>query len=498
MDRLMWPSWWETTSKVARTVGFEPTVHPMLSVIIYPFADMRRFLDDADICLRPTWPIPLSNEFVRSFGGVQDRLRGGAAGWAGDSRVCDASGVLSFDRSPRLLMDSGREAPARCAFRRLFADGSALAKVEIGLAVGEPLHGEDLRVASMLETQVIVRTHPELTVTTLGRCGDELATMYARASSRSRAPSRFVRVGRPCVVVETADHVSPRAAIESRKLTRSGLSVTYQWVAGGAQPIPAWRIGYRADARRRLGRDLRVCLTRLYAEREVAAMVLSLIAQKALMPKPRGEASQRLQRYLLDTLRVIRMLSSQQEELSGARGLGELSYSTMFAGDLDALVNTLETALENFDCRKNITHDVIKAVSRGALVNLGDIIMGNQISIGGDAIVNIDSSLENVRQMIAKSSLDDDSQSVLSDLIASLRRELANAHEADRAKVQLLVRRVEEVAAEAAKPPAQRDSSLMQITAKGMLDAAAALAGVLPTAFKIVTSIAQFASGLVG
>ena len=205
----------------------------MLSVIIYPLADVRRFVDDVDACLRPTWPIPLTNEFVRGFGGVQDRLRGGAAGWAGDARVCDASGALSFDRSPRLRMESGREVPARCAFRRLFADGSALAKVEIGLAVSGVYHGEGPRVASLLDTQVIVRTHPEVTVTTLGRCGDDLSAVYARASSRSRTTSRFIRVGRPCVVVEAADRVSPTTAIESRKLARSGLSVTYQWAVGG-------------------------------------------------------------------------------------------------------------------------------------------------------------------------------------------------------------------------------------------------------------------------
>src|SRR5579871_800218 len=107
----------------------------MLFTMQFPFADCRRFAPGPTGLIRhPSWPSPLVKEFVRSFGGVRERLSGGVAFW-GENYVCDAHGAIGFKNSiPPFTASDGTKIPLEVAFRRLYCDGLAVGKFEVGLA----------------------------------------------------------------------------------------------------------------------------------------------------------------------------------------------------------------------------------------------------------------------------------------------------------------------------------------------------------------------------
>jgi hypothetical protein len=111
----------------------------MLAVIQFPFTDVRRFLDvDTGRLDKPAWPMAKAgSDFVRSFGIIQRRLRGGIMEWPGEEVYCKAPRALRFNQPVltfRLPSNPRINLTRLCAFRRLLADGYAVARYELGFA----------------------------------------------------------------------------------------------------------------------------------------------------------------------------------------------------------------------------------------------------------------------------------------------------------------------------------------------------------------------------
>jgi hypothetical protein len=70
----------------------------MLVCLQHPLADSRKFVNGYTGQLsRPGWPSPTPGiEFVRSFGGIQRRKRGGVLDWIGENAICEADGANSI------------------------------------------------------------------------------------------------------------------------------------------------------------------------------------------------------------------------------------------------------------------------------------------------------------------------------------------------------------------------------------------------------------------
>ena len=128
----------------------------MLISIQYPIADLRPFVEsEGGRLTRPGWPwVTPGEDFVRAFGGVQKRYRGGLPGWVGEGVHCIAAKSIRFQpgephffnlQDTELGLDA--KVPVRVAFRRLYADGLAVVKVELGFSLPErltPLLSENL------------------------------------------------------------------------------------------------------------------------------------------------------------------------------------------------------------------------------------------------------------------------------------------------------------------------------------------------------------------
>ncbi|WP_346796700.1 hypothetical protein R5M92_14630 [Halomonas sp. Bachu 37] len=108
----------------------------MLISIAFPIVDVRDFVCGAPGRLRtPNWPDahPPEQKFVRAFGPIRRRPKGGAKE-IGEGNVCDAYGSVRFPRFPEVDIDENNQIRFSPRFRRLFFDGRCVAKLEVGLA----------------------------------------------------------------------------------------------------------------------------------------------------------------------------------------------------------------------------------------------------------------------------------------------------------------------------------------------------------------------------
>src|SRR5437899_3302077 len=92
-----------------------------------PLVDARLFVPtDTNRLTSPTWPLPkVGKEFVRAFGQVAKRPRGGVERWSGESNYCRAARALRFSPSLRTQRIGLKDKPAQpwCVYRRFFTDG---------------------------------------------------------------------------------------------------------------------------------------------------------------------------------------------------------------------------------------------------------------------------------------------------------------------------------------------------------------------------------------
>ena len=176
----------------------------MLLSLLFPFADSRRFLADAAVLASPNWPLPqVDTEFVRFFGPIRRREGGGLDTWVGENEVCRADRALQFVTSPS-YQDSQNahiRLTLRCAYRRLFFEGDALGKFEIGLAIKSRAVFQldaapfERFLQHTLNAPVRVRDTPSPTYK-LREAGKPIAQLYSAATA-AKAVSPHVTMPQP-------------------------------------------------------------------------------------------------------------------------------------------------------------------------------------------------------------------------------------------------------------------------------------------------------------
>jgi hypothetical protein len=131
------------------------------------------------------------------------------------------------------------------------------------------------------------------------------------------------------------------------------------------------------------------------------------------------------------------------------------------------------------------------------LLVLGDVTMGHKIQAGDNAIINVDSALHNVTQSIqVGKSLTKGQKSSLSKLMKRLSKELSKIKTSHETEVEVIAGRMQEVANQVAQPAEKRKDSLLQLSGKGLVDAAKTVAQVAPFALSTAKEIATFIANL--
>lgn len=303
----------------------------MLVAYQLPLADSRPFLDgDTHRLARPTWPRPrLDESYIRSFGGVKKRLKGGAGDGLGESAYCRAARAVRFLPTLEGFPEPDRPLAKAfsCAFRRFLSDGRAVSRFEMGLREGpgcrrlSGLGPADcsrlIRIVLSLPVRVPTGGDTEVKCE-LVDFAKPLAAHYLRSTTARIAgqpqPTEpwWISPGPPLLVVEyNQDEILglPPYCLrvpgtESWEFEFHHLSFQYK-----GRLIGVWFLGWKPGAVSQTALDtirrLRIHLFRLHAERECLQQVLWAIAEKRIKITARTDASDALQRYLDESIKLL-------------------------------------------------------------------------------------------------------------------------------------------------------------------------------------------------
>jgi hypothetical protein len=288
----------------------------MLLTLQVPLADLRPFVSTPTGRLtKPHWLNPvIGEEFVRGVGPVCARRRGGIRPWPGEDNYVDASSLVRF-RVPlaTLAGESGHRAlrSFQPVFRRLFSNGEAVTRYELGLAnLKREKIGRNATIClrrELLGLNVMVPEGPAITsVHELLRVGPALAraVMVATTAQEATPDAWWLTASRPVLLVECADWERPEVGVfHGKSIPTSALALrdidVYFGAASWAYDFDAWIVSHAPGANRDDRRKLRLHLVRLHAERETLKVVLRALADGRLANDREDPAFGRLEGYLL-------------------------------------------------------------------------------------------------------------------------------------------------------------------------------------------------------
>lgn len=332
----------------------------MFAAIQIPLADLRPFLSaETARLVIPGWPNPqVDVEFVRAFGAVRERRHGGLSPWVGEGYYANAARALrfppGFGRWP--LIGKANTARLQCVFRRYFSDGGAVARVEVGFGPrNEELEPEALDGPGLIELiagclAVPVRVPMpggERAAAELIGAGRPIAKHLLRSTTINaggKPEGWWLRALRPTAIVvyRSGEVLDLPQTVTTVPLQPGGPSIHHTVLARGGISVPVWLIPWEQTANPDEMRRIRLHLFRLHAEREVLKWTLSAAAQGRLASAGDIEPWNRLQRYLNDTIRLLRRDSGYgietSEDLKSALRLGDL----MNPGDRESLLAQFE------------------------------------------------------------------------------------------------------------------------------------------------------------
>ena len=492
----------------------------MLFIYQQPIADGRSFTSAGQSKLSvPSWPHPSPGmEFVRCFGPVKRRMRGaaGLAPWDDELFFSAANCALKFPYLERALI--GQASP-RGAFRRLFCDGRAVVRVEIGVAATQNHALTDHEVLKVVESYLRLPTRIVQFRTTgmnkpLFMQGRGLAKSYAAATTEtdSEVHTQIVHSCDPMVLVEyvaseidTLPHRSITMKAGDHNLAYTRLHIHNKticvWFLERKRSDPAWwslrRVSKNHDTTLR---RVRLCLFRLHAEHQVLGAILRMVSQGVIKYEPKTRAGDVFEDYLNRTTRHLYQKTFDGVEQGQMRQAMMAYEQYVSVAERNILLQELQKARRQIVRKIERITQATQQETKIYYVNVkGDIVEGDKIvnnvntniTFGdnnvfhGDVIAagNITDSFNK-----AESIEQDDLQKAVKDLtktVAQLCEQLP-----DNEDQQQVSRKLKTLVEEAsAKKP---DKSWLELSGKGLIEAAktvAAMATPVTTAVKAVLSL---------
>lgn len=311
----------------------------MLITFQFPIADARKFVNRSTARLdKPSWPYPKPEvEFVRNFGIIRSCSSGKIASQypTDDFYFSSATSAIKFLEFNKYNIGlSGLVVRPKCAFRRLFCDGKATVRVEIGFTANSNRVITHEHIMTVLNNFLGMRTKtkqhngdPRYNVLQLQ--GTALAMSYLHSTTENKAintdiiDEQHVSACEPMMVIEFS---LEKKFYESSQLPQKsfekiiqaeisslpskcevidsslvyGVFLAYIRFVTNGKSIGIWFIG-RNEMQKDIARKLRLCLFKLHAERQV----LSQILRWTLQGKIKYEKDSELGKYINKATKII-------------------------------------------------------------------------------------------------------------------------------------------------------------------------------------------------
>jgi hypothetical protein len=392
----------------------------MFVALQFPFVDVRPFIQtETGRLTSPDWQsLQPDIDFVRSFGLVKRRLRGGVIEWPGEEMYCRALRALRFVNSnAKLPSDMGggaAEARQYIPFRRFLADGFAMARFEIGFGYRTTqqkavrLRSKDFisLIRFVLSQEVLVPHDSAQKTCTLAEAGQYLAKHYLRASQSLKASPPedwWLASGDTLLLLEYdksktdilgfPKHARP---VNSDLLINANINLAHMWAEYKGKQVGVWLLGYVGSDKltRDLLRRLRLSLFRLHAERESMQRVFRLIARKKIEVKKDSPQTEQLQAYIDNATRILAKRSYDGLPQSAILDAAYQAEDLVSVGERATLLTQLAGV------RRNLLHNVENFTSPHAedkrtVYVLGDMVTNQTMTINN-------STVENVNQVAAE------------------------------------------------------------------------------------------------
>ena len=281
-----------------------------------------------DSVQRPAWPNPRADEeFIRSFGLVRQRWRGGLRGWVGENYLCIADRVLRVPHTPESAL-LFKQYQFRIVFRTFYFDGAAVGKLEIGIAEKRNA-SEETPIWEIVKAFLSLPVYVPDSLTKIPyqgpllNAGKALARQYLAATTpKARYQDAadndwWVESGPPVLLVERVQDEAwtfDEDARETYAASGDWPKVEHHLVQHGGRRVNLWACtsdswadlsSPQVKVKQKALREMRISLMRIHTERECMLNVIRAVEQTRIAVTPRGPADDRLQRYLRDASKRI-------------------------------------------------------------------------------------------------------------------------------------------------------------------------------------------------
>jgi hypothetical protein len=280
----------------------------MFLTLQFPLGDLRPFVEEPTGRLScPHWLTPaIDKEFVRAVGVIRRRPKGGLIPWPGEGSYVDASRLVRFS-TPLSEIDNQRAHQAlrsfQPMFRRLFCNGEAVSRFELGLANSSRPNPKAVPVPALLDGLMTLPVRvpydpagaPRVKLETIRRPLVR-AVQHATTAHGTNTDKMWVRPGAPMLLIEGAVRefsdwpwgmFTPTVVLE---LPRTAVL--------HSRSAEVWLIVSHRDGELDDRRKVRLHLLRLHAELEVLSVVLRATADGRVCTEREALAFARLESYL--------------------------------------------------------------------------------------------------------------------------------------------------------------------------------------------------------
>jgi hypothetical protein len=290
-----------------------------------PLADSRPFVQAESHRLEhPVWSNPRPDkEFVRGFGSMVARARGGIEGLDFEGNYCSATKALRFplSLSTQSLKAGKAGITPICVFRRFISDGKSVGRFEVGIRhKNKPnkLNSSECTelLASLLKLKVSIPSGKRQNrFVELGQCGRDIANWYLCSTTKiaqQKVLSRedwWVVPGSPLIILECNDaevEQVPKSARQVKRFSGENFSLYRDHMPYRGSVIGVWilQLDDKAQPDFSVVRNLRICLSRLHTERECLKETLRLLSQSQYSSKL-AVSSFCFQKYLRHSIELL-------------------------------------------------------------------------------------------------------------------------------------------------------------------------------------------------